>query len=39
LLIMIVGFMAYFVTVLILRSRQALLARKHRALQLRSIGG
>lgn len=39
LLLMITGFMAYFVTILILRSRAALLANRKRALLLRSIGG
>ena len=38
LLVMIAGFMAYFVTVLILRSRAALLAQRRRALQLRQLG-
>ena len=38
LLMMIAGFMAYFVTVLILRSRAALLAQRRRALQLRQLG-
>lgn len=38
LLLMIAGFMAYFATVLILRSRAALLAQRRRALQLRQLG-
>ena len=38
LLLTIAGFMAYFVTVLILRSRAALLAQRRRALQLRQLG-
>ena len=38
LLLMIAGFMAYFVTVLILRSRAALLAQRRRALELRQLG-
>ena len=38
LLLMIAGFMAYFTTVLILRSRAALLAQRRRALQLRRLG-
>ena len=38
LLMMIAGFMAYFVTVLILRSRAGLLAQRRRALQLRQLG-
>ena len=38
LLLMIAGFMAYFVTVLILRSRAGLLAQRRRALQLRQLG-
>ena len=38
LLLMIAGFMAYFVTVLILRSRAGLLAQRRRVLQLRQLG-